>query len=61
MSLLKILNQMSVFLQKPESSQDVQRVKQSFSDNPGHKNLQLFNVLVQVLYGTWYLVSYYLM
>ena len=52
MSLLKILNQMSVFLQKPESSQDVQRVKQSFSDNPGHKNLQLFNVLVQVLYGT---------
>ena len=41
-----------MFFQKLESSVDVQRAKEKFSNNTGHNILELYNVLVKVGFAT---------
>ena len=41
-------SQMSTFLEKFESSLEVQRAKKEFSDNLGHNILELQNILAQI-------------
>ena len=49
---LFFLSQNGQFFQIFESSLEVQRVKEKFSNNPGHNILELFNNLVQVQIAT---------
>ena len=54
-SLLKeltFLSQNGYFFQIIESALEVQRVKEQFSDNPGHNILELFNNLIQIRVAT---------
>ena len=46
--LVNLFELNELFFQKVESSLEVQRTKETFSDNPGHNILQLYSVLVQI-------------